>query len=123
MVASALAAAALTPTAPAVAAASQRVSADVAVARACHAKNVSGAAGTQSVSTTATDSGLVRARLSGRGDWDLGVFDANSGRFVAGSAGFASNELAEGFVKGGQKLVVQACRFRGDATRTPSPPN
>ena len=106
---------ALPPTAPAGAADGQRVSADVAVARVCHAKNVSGAAGTQSVRTTATESGLVRASLSGGGDWDLGVFDANSGRFVAGSAGFASNELAEGFVKAGQKLVVQACRYRGAA--------
>ena len=86
-----------------------------AVAQSCHARYLDGAAGTQSVTTTAPDTGLVRARLSGGGDWDLGVFDASSGRFVAGSASFGSNELAEGFVKSGQKLVVQACRFRGDA--------
>ncbi len=35
---------------------------------------------------------------------------------MAGSASFGSSELAEGFVKGGQKLVVQACRFRGEAS-------
>ena len=52
----------------------------------------------------------------GQGDWDLGVFDFSSGRTIAGSAGFASNELAEGFVKKGQKLRVQACRFRGSAS-------
>jgi len=98
------------------AAVDQKVTASQAVAQSCHARNLNGAAGTQSVTTTAPDTGLIRARLSGGGDWDLGVFDANSGRFVAGSASFGSNELAEGFVKGGQKLVVQACRFRGDAT-------
>ena len=98
------------------AAVDEKVTASKAVAQSCHARNLNGAAGTQSVTATAPDTGLVRARLSGGGDWDLGVFDANSGRFVAGSASFGSNELAEGFVKGGQKLVVQACRFRGDAT-------
>uniref|UniRef100_UPI002FC84621 M14 family metallopeptidase n=1 Tax=Aeromicrobium sp. TaxID=1871063 RepID=UPI002FC84621 len=107
--------AALTQT-PAQAADSQKVTAAKAVDRSCHAKYVSGADGTQTVTTTAPSTGLIRARLSGNGDWDLGVFDSNSGRFVAGSAGFASNELAEGFVKKGQKLRVQACRFRGSAS-------
>ena len=102
--------------APAPAAVSQSVKAAAAVDRSCHAGYVDGAAGTQTVTTTASDTGLVRARLSGQGDWDLGVFDASSGRTVAGSAGFGSNELAEGFVKKGQKLRVQACRFRGDAS-------
>ena len=64
---------------------------------------------------TAKVDGLVQARLAGAGDWDLGVFDARTGRSVAGSAGFGSNELAEGFVSQGQALVVQACRYRGDA--------
>lgn len=59
--------------------------------------------------------GVVRARLSGDGDWDLAVYDRDSGRVVAGSAGFRTNELAEGFVTQGQKLVVQACRYAGSA--------
>lgn len=101
---------------PAQAADGQKVTAATAVERSCHAKYVGGAAGTQTVTTTATATGLIRARLSGNGDWDLGVFDSSSGRSVAGSAGFASNELAEGFVKKGQKLRVQACRFRGSAS-------
>ncbi|MFW6869425.1 M14 family metallopeptidase [Nocardioides sp. CPCC 206347] len=101
---------------PAQAAAGQKVTAATAVARSCHAKYVDGAAGTQTVTATAPVTGLVRARLSGGGDWDLGVFDFSSGRTVAGSAGFTSNELAEGFVKKGQKLRVQACRFRGSAS-------
>src|SRR5215212_7024876 len=81
------------------AAVTQKVSSSSAVARSCHAQYLDGAAGTQSVTVTAPDAGLIRARLSGGGDWDVGVFDANSGRFVAGSAGFGSTELAEGFVK------------------------
>ncbi len=101
---------------PAAAAVSQKVTAATAVDRSCHARYADGAAGTQTVTATAPDNGLVRARLSGNGDWDLGVFDASSGRTVAGSAGFASTELAEGFVKKGQKLRVQACRFRGSAS-------
>lgn len=103
-------------TAPAQAAVSQKVTSATAVERSCHAKYAGGAAGTQTVTATAPASGLVRARLSGNGDWDLGVFDFSSGRTIAGSAGFASNELAEGFVKKGQKLRVQACRFRGSAS-------
>jgi hypothetical protein len=102
--------------APAQAAVSQKVTAASAVDRSCHAKYAGGAAGTQTVTATAPATGLVRARLSGSGDWDLGVFDFSSGRTIAGSAGFASNELAEGFVKKGQKLRVQACRFRGSAS-------
>ena len=42
------------------------------------------------------------------------MFDAKSKRSVAGSAAFGSNELAEGFVRKGQRLIVQACRERGD---------
>ena len=49
-------------------------------------------------------------------DWDLAVFEADSGRLVAGSAGPDSNELAEGFVDSGKQLVVQACLVDGDAT-------
>jgi murein tripeptide amidase MpaA len=58
--------------------------------------------------------GLVSVRLRSRGDWDLGVFGAR-GRRVAGSASFGGNELASGFVRRGERLTIQACRFRGDA--------
>jgi hypothetical protein len=102
--------------APAQGAVTQKVSATTAVDRSCHASYAGGAAGTQTVTATAPATGLIRARLAGKGDWDLGVFDASSGRQVAGSASFGSNELAEGFVKQGQKLRVQACRFRGNAS-------
>jgi hypothetical protein len=86
-----------------------------AKARSCFKTLLGDRAGTEVVRTTATKTGLVRARLKGRGDWDVGVFDAKTRRSVAASAGFRSNELAEGFVTKGQRLVVQACRFRGKA--------
>lgn len=66
-------------------------------------------------SFTASVTGIVQARLTGDGDWDLAVFDADTGRVVAGSAGYRTNELAEGFVTAGQRLLVQGCRFRGTA--------
>lgn len=59
--------------------------------------------------------GLVRVRLSAAGgDWDLGVFGAK-GRRVAGAASFGAHELAEGFVRKGERLTVQACRLSGDS--------
>ena len=38
---------------------------------------------------------------------------------MAGSAAFGGSELAEGFVPKGQRLVVQACHFRGRAAKAP----
>jgi hypothetical protein len=59
--------------------------------------------------------GLVQARLAAaEGDWDVGVF-APDGALVAGSAMRGATELAEGFVRGGRTLVVQACRRSGAA--------
>ena len=84
---------------------SQKVTAATAVARSCHAKYVGGAAGTQTVTATAPVTGLVRARLSGNGDWDLGVFDANSGRTVAGSAGFALQRARGGLRQEGPEAA------------------
>ena len=98
------------------AAVKERVSSAKAVARSCHDSYVRGARGTDTVRATAPAAGLVQARLRGAGDWDLGVFDAKTKRYVAGSAAYRSNELAEGFVRQGQKLIVQACRYRGGAS-------
>ncbi|MEA2129852.1 MAG: hypothetical protein QOJ85_2743, partial [Solirubrobacteraceae bacterium] len=66
---------------------------------------------------TAGQTGLLRATLSARGDWDLAVFDAASGRTVAASAAPAGDELAEGFVAAGEPLLVQACRRDGAGPR------
>ena len=92
------------------------VTASAAKARACHKNFVGNRAHTDVVRVASTEGGLLRARLKSRGDWDLGVFDAKSKRYVAGSAALRGNELAEGFVTKGQRLLVQACRFRGRAS-------
>jgi hypothetical protein len=63
--------------------------------------------------TTVVAPGLsyVSAQLrAASGDWDLGVFDAATGARVAGAAGFGADELAQGYAKAGQRLVVVACR-------------
>jgi len=93
------------------------VKASRSVDRTCHAGLArAGASGVDVRRYTAEASGLVHARLSGKGDWDLGVFDARTRRSVAGSAALRANELAEGFVRRGQRLIVQACRVRGGSS-------
>ena len=90
--------------------ASQTVTAASSVARPCHRDIASSATGRQLVRTKARARSIVSARLSSGGDWDLAIFGAK-GRLVAGSAGFAGNELAGGFVRKGERLTVQACRY------------
>jgi hypothetical protein len=102
--------------ASATAATRAKVSAGKALAKGCHTKFVGDRAHTDVVRATSGVDGLVQARLKGRGDWDLGVFDAGTKRSVAGSAALRGNELAEGVVNKGQRLLVQACRFRGRAS-------
>ncbi len=95
-------------------AASHTVTARDAVARPCHRDLASSHTGRELVRAKAPARGLVSVRLRSRGDWDLGVFGKH-GRLVAGSASFGGNELASGFVRRGERLTVQACRFRGNA--------
>ncbi len=85
------------------------------VARNCFAAPVPQASGVDRTRVTATETGLVRVRLDGGGDWDVAVFDSATNRTVAASAGMKSHELAEGFVTKDQKLLVQACRYGGSA--------
>ena len=94
-----------------------RLTATGATARACHARALAPAAGIRTLAVTARHTGVLRARLRAAGDWDVAVFDARSGRFVAASAGPAAAELAEGYVVAGQRVRVQACRRPGAATR------
>jgi hypothetical protein len=81
----------------------------------CFAKPLTGASYVDTRTFTSSVSGIVQARLTGSGDWDLAVFDSRTGAVVAGSAEAGTNELAEGFVTSGQGLLVQACRYRGSA--------
>jgi hypothetical protein len=98
------------------AAAAETVSAGSSVARPCHRDLASSMAGRDIVRRRAPARAIVSVRLRSQGDWDVAVFGAR-GRLVAGSASFGGNELAEGFVRRGERLTVQACRFRGGAGR------
>jgi hypothetical protein len=92
---------------------STTVSAADAVDRSCTDGERSGS-GVAKRSLTALAPGIVSARLSdASGDWDLAVFDGQTGATVAGSAAAAGDELAEGYVLAGEQLVVQACRRQG----------
>jgi hypothetical protein len=95
-------------------AATHTVTARSAVARPCHRDISSSAAGRVLLRAKAPGRGLVSVRLRSAGDWDLGVFGKRH-RLVAGSASFGGNELASGFVRRGERIMVQACRFRGTA--------
>jgi hypothetical protein len=104
---------ALSAAAPA-AAAARTVTASSTGAGACHRGLAPNAAGRDAFRVTAPSRGIMSVGLSSAGDWDIAIFGAK-GRLVAGSAGFAGNELVEGFVRNGERLTVQACRYRGDA--------
>src|SRR4029450_7103878 len=93
-------------------AATHTVTAGTSVARPCHRELASSHAGRDLIRAKAPARGLVSVRLRSRGDWDLGVF-GRRGHQVAGSAAFGGNELASGFVRRGERITVQACRFRG----------
>jgi hypothetical protein len=103
-------------TATAGAAVQTDVTARQAAARSCLDAPAPGAAGVVTKRFTAAETGLVRARVAGGGDWDVAVFD-RAGRAVAAAAGAGGRELAEGFASAGEALTVQACRVGGgDAT-------
>jgi len=94
------------------------VSATRATTAACHAGVRAPGGAVRTTNYTAPRTGLVRTTLSStRGDWDVAVFDADSGRLVGAGAAPATSDLAEGFVAAGERLVVQACRRAGAATR------
>ena len=92
------------------------VSAAEAVDRRCAERKLSAGAGFAQRRVTMPAAGAVTARLNAaRGDWDVAIFDADSGRVVAGSAYSGSDEVASGFATSGERLVVQACRLAGDS--------
>ncbi|MBA2440111.1 MAG: peptidase M14 [Thermoleophilaceae bacterium] len=82
----------------------------------CFDRDVSSGTGVTTRSATVDEAGTVTAQLTGDegDDWDLAVLESDSGRVVAGSAGFASDEVAEGFVLGDTTITVRACRLAGD---------
>ena len=97
---------------------STTVSVGSAVDRSCTDKRLTNGEGYAQRSVTAPATGSVTARLDGEGagDWDLAVFDGDSGRLVAGSAYSGMSEVAAGYAATGTRLVVQACRVAGGTT-------
>jgi Zinc carboxypeptidase len=88
-----------------------------AVDRSCTQKQLSGGSGFAQRSVVMPSAGAVTARLTAaRGDWDLAVFEADTGQVVAGSAYSGSREIASGFAIAGERVVVQACRLSGSAS-------
>jgi hypothetical protein len=98
-------------------------------ARSCFDRDLSEGDGIVTNAATVAEAGLVQARLTGDDgdDWDVAVVESESGRVVAGAAGFASDEVAEGFVLDDTAITVRACRLAGDGdaslqvSSTPTP--
>ncbi len=112
-VAAGVCATALTLAAPAGA---STLTADEAVDTACSTGDRSGQAGVATEAISAPGVSTVKATLAGEGDWDLAVYEADTGRLVTASAFAGGDEIAEGFSAAGD-LIVQACRRTGeDAT-------
>ncbi len=85
--------------------------------RMCHEGLASGAGIARQELRMAPASGTVAATIAAAsGDWDVAIFDKQTGRAVAGAAGFGPSEVATGFAGGGRELIVQACRRRGAST-------
>jgi hypothetical protein len=84
-----------------------------ATARAdCALRGAGGA--TDRTTYTAPVGGFLDVRTrGGRGDWDLAVRDARTGALLGASQGFGANEVVQTWVRGGQRLSVQACRRQG----------
>ena len=92
------------------------ISASSAVDRSCTARALQSGAGYVRQTVAAPSLGSVTARLDGSGgDWDLAVFDAVTGRLIAGSAHRGSHEVASGYTPHATVLTVQACRIAGGA--------
>jgi Zinc carboxypeptidase len=63
-------------------------------------------------------SGFVNVRLrAARGDWDLVLRDAASGRVLSTSEAFGSREVTQSWVQSGQRLSIVGCRRSGGARR------
>jgi hypothetical protein len=95
--------------------ASQRVSVARAVDADC-GNVLHRGAGTTERAFRARKSGYLTARLHARsGDWDLAVFRRGERQPVAASAYSGATEVAGGFVRRGDRLVLRACRRTGPA--------
>ncbi|MDQ5807870.1 MAG: hypothetical protein M3320_04275 [Actinomycetota bacterium] len=80
-------------------------------------------AGQRGVATTSWSPSIdvsLRAVLNGAkgSDWDLAVFDRQTGERLGGSAGFNASEVVTGYAARGRQLEIQACRLSGTGTAT-----
>jgi hypothetical protein len=88
-----------------------------AAERSCTERKPAGGEGYTQRTVVMPTAGAVTARLTAaQGDWDLAVFEADTGQVVAGSAYRGARELASGYAIAGERLVVQACRLSGGAS-------
>ena len=78
---------------------------------ACASAPTSGA-GLASTSYTAPMSGYLTVRLSGAGDWDLLMRNAE-GRAEHASQGFGASEVVQTWIAAGEKVTVEGCRYAG----------
>ena len=94
------------------------IAASSAVDRSCTARALQTGAGYVRQTVAAPSPGSVTARLDGSGgDWDLAVFDAVTGRLIAGSAHRGSHEVASGYTS---QATVSPSRPAGSpAARAP----
>ncbi|MEO7837375.1 MAG: Calx-beta domain-containing protein [Acidimicrobiales bacterium] len=52
------------------------------------------------------------------GDWDIHIFDADTGVLVAQGVRFTGTEIVSAPVQAGQNLILEACNFAGPPTAT-----
>jgi Zinc carboxypeptidase len=89
-----------------------------AVQRDCTDRVLGRRAGVATTRWRAPKVGQLRARLAAAGgDWDLGVFDTQTGAPLTGSASYGSRELARTWITPGGSVTVQACRRTGRSSR------
>ena len=76
------------------------------------------ATGADTLTWTAPQQGnaTVVLRAPDGSDWDLGLFDAQ-GRRLSGSLSFGPRELAQAWMKAGERLTIRACRVSGAAAQ------
>jgi hypothetical protein len=78
------------------------------------ALSVAGTGRTARTTYVAPMSGFVSVRLGARrGDWDLRLTDAQTGRTLSASRSFGARELAQVWVQSGQRLAISARRVAG----------
>ena len=96
---------------------SETLTSSATTARFCTDELTSGPGVLRRELAMAPASGSVAAVLqAAEGDWDVAIFDKQTGRRVAGGAGFGPSEVASGFLGGGRTMIVQACRRSGSSS-------